>query len=74
MDTDTIDVRWLFESGVFEDGNPQRLARAARARGMRTAEAMFVPAGKSDADLRPVKLVPFAADEPDVALRHTLGL
>ena len=61
---DETSVRWLFERGVFEDGNPQRLAQVARTKGMATAERVFVPVGDRDDELRPDKPVPFADDEP----------
>lgn len=56
-------IKWLFERNVFDDGNPARMAAAARAAGMACAEVAYDCIGGDERRLRPDKPVPFEADD-----------
>jgi hypothetical protein len=56
-------IAWLFEKNVFEDGNPQRMAKLVHARQAPCAEVAFATTPDGD-DLRPLDPIPFPADAP----------
>jgi hypothetical protein len=55
-------ISWLFERGVYEDGNPQFMAKRVRQLGLPCAELAYVCT--DDDELRPDGPTPYADDEP----------
>jgi hypothetical protein len=56
-------MKWLFERNVFEDGNPERMVKIARSKGMTCVEVAYASVDGDDQQLRPSKPVPFANEE-----------
>jgi hypothetical protein len=60
---DNANIKWLFERNVFDDGNPEQMAKHVRSQGMACSEVAFESVGGDDQELRPSKPVPFRDDE-----------
>jgi hypothetical protein len=61
---ETSRIKWLFERNVFDDGNPERMAKLVRAKGMQCAEVAFECVDGDEQELRPARPLPFRDDEP----------
>jgi hypothetical protein len=61
---DHANIKWLFERNVFDDGNPEQMAKIVRSQNMPCVEMAFECVGGNDQELRTVKPIPFGDDEP----------
>jgi ATP-grasp domain, R2K clade family 3 len=57
-------INWLFERNVFDDGNPERMAKVVRSKGMPCAEIAFECVAGDEQELRPAGPVKFSDDQP----------
>ncbi len=63
MDSHASNIKWLFERNVFDDGNPEEMAKIVRARGMTCAEVAFDAVDGNELELRASKPLSFGDDE-----------
>jgi hypothetical protein len=61
--TQQTDIKWLFERNVFEDGNPEHMAKRVRSKGMPCAEVAFECVDGNEQELRPAKPLVFRDDD-----------
>jgi hypothetical protein len=60
---DNENIKWLFERNVFDDGNPEQMAKIVRSQGMACCEVAFECVNGDEQELRSAKPIPFRDDD-----------